>query len=132
MVEIAYDKQSVEIVFPALSIEDFATYARASGDLNPIHWDEPSARKAGLPHIIGQGMFGMAILARALTHIASLRDLRDWKVRFVAPVFVGDVVHFRAEYVSYDQDAGTAELNLAAKTNLGRVVIQGSATAANP
>src|ERR671923_2382202 len=39
-------------------------YAGASGDFNPIHWDEEFARRVGLPGVISHGMFTMALVAR--------------------------------------------------------------------
>ena len=35
-------------------------YAGASGDFNPIHWNERFAKEVGLPDVIGHGMFTMA------------------------------------------------------------------------
>lgn len=39
---------------------DLIAYAGASGDLNPIHWNERIAREVGLPDVIGHGMLSMA------------------------------------------------------------------------
>ncbi len=42
-------------------------YAGASGDYNPIHIDEEFAKAVGLPGRILHGLFGMALVARAVT-----------------------------------------------------------------
>ena len=34
-------------------------YAGASGDFNPIHWDDTFAQGVGLPGVIAHGMFTM-------------------------------------------------------------------------
>ena len=45
-------------------------YAGASGDFNPIHVDEASARSVGLPGRILHGLWTMAQVARAHTEAA--------------------------------------------------------------
>lgn len=42
-------------------------YAGASGDFNPIHWNEKFAREVGLPDVIAHGMFTMAEAIRVVT-----------------------------------------------------------------
>lgn len=41
-------------------------YAGASGDLNPLHWNEEFARSVGFPSVIAHGMFNMALVARVV------------------------------------------------------------------
>ena len=38
-----------------------SNYAKASGDLNPIHLDEAFAKSVGLPNVIAHGMLTMAL-----------------------------------------------------------------------
>jgi acyl dehydratase len=45
-------------------------YAGASGDFNPIHFDEQFARSVGLPGCILHGLWTMAQVARAQTQAA--------------------------------------------------------------
>ena len=42
-------------------------YAGASGDFNPIHWNERFAREVHLPDVIAHGMFTMAEAIRVVT-----------------------------------------------------------------
>ncbi|ALM40967.1 Dehydratase [Streptomyces sp. FR-008] len=42
-------------------------YAGASGDFNPIHWNERFAKEVGLPDVIAHGMFTMAEAIRVVT-----------------------------------------------------------------
>jgi MaoC like domain len=39
---------------------DLVKYAGASGDFNPIHWNDRFAREVGLPGVIAHGMYTMA------------------------------------------------------------------------
>ena len=70
---------------------DLVRYAGASGDFNPIHWNERVATEVGLPGVIAHGMFTMALAARAVTDL----DRRPGRaggvpVRFGRPVLVPD------------------------------------------
>ena len=46
---------------------DLVRYAGASGDFNPIHWNERFAVEVGLPDVIAHGMLTMATAARLVT-----------------------------------------------------------------
>ncbi|WP_350356163.1 MaoC/PaaZ C-terminal domain-containing protein [Halorarius halobius] len=50
-------RTSPEVVVEDLEQQDFVKYAGASGDLNPVHYDEPYARVLGNPSVFGQGIF---------------------------------------------------------------------------
>jgi acyl dehydratase len=67
-------------------------YAEASGDHNPIHLDENTAKMAGLPGIINHGMCTMAIATKAAVDGLAGGDPARVKrvgVRFSKPVFPG-------------------------------------------
>ncbi|GAA1915898.1 MaoC family dehydratase [Streptomyces sodiiphilus] len=66
-------------------------YAGASGDFNPIHWNERVARQVGLPDVIAHGMFTMAEAARVVTDWAGdPAAVTEYGVRFTKPVVVPD------------------------------------------
>jgi 3-hydroxybutyryl-CoA dehydratase len=50
-------------------------YAEASGDDNPIHTDPEFARRMGLPGNVLHGLYGMALVARAVTDGAGCSSL---------------------------------------------------------
>jgi acyl dehydratase len=68
--------------------QDLVRYAAASGDLNTIHWDEATARAAGLPDVIAHGMFTMGVAGTALTRWAGGGSVRSFRTRFARPVVV--------------------------------------------
>ncbi|QBI55985.1 MaoC family dehydratase [Streptomonospora litoralis] len=79
-----------EQVYPVRRI-DLIRYAGASGDFNPIHWNERTAKAVGLPDVIAHGMFTMAQAGRLVTDWAGDPGaLVEYKVRFSAPVVVPD------------------------------------------
>ena len=70
---------------------DLVRYAGASGDFNPIHWNERVATAVGLPGVIAHGMFTMALAARAVTGwTGDPSALAESHVRFGRPVVVPD------------------------------------------
>ncbi|XVS63985.1 MaoC family dehydratase [Actinosynnema sp. CA-299493] len=86
---------SVGDELPPLSIRitraDLVRYAGASGDFNPIHWNERFAREVGLPGVIAHGMLTMALAARVVTEWAGDPGaVVRYGVRFGRPVPVPD------------------------------------------
>lgn len=80
--------------------EQIAAYARASGDMNPIHMDDKFARSVGLPGVIAHGMLQMSIAAVVAGKAAGgPLKLRRLSCRFAGMVEPGDVVTFAAEEV---------------------------------
>jgi len=70
---------------------DLVRYAGASGDFNPIHWNERVATSVGLPNVIAHGMFTMALAGRAVTAwTGDPAALAEYQVRFGRPVVVPD------------------------------------------
>ena len=70
---------------------DLVRYAGASGDFNPIHWNERVATDVGLPGVIAHGMLTMALASRVVTEWAGdPASLVDYHVRFGRPVLVPD------------------------------------------
>ena len=70
---------------------DLVRYAGASGDFNPIHWNERTATSVGLPNVIAHGMLTMALAGRFLTEWAGGPGaVTEFGVRFSSPVVVPD------------------------------------------
>ena len=74
-----------------VSRRDLVRYAGASGDFNPIHWNERIAKSVGLPDVIAHGMFTMALAGRFLAEWAGDPGaVTEFGVRFSSPVVVPD------------------------------------------
>jgi acyl dehydratase len=66
-------------------------YAGASGDFNPIHWNQRVAESVGLPNVIAHGMYTMAEAGRYASEWAGDPGaVVEFGVRFSAPVVVPD------------------------------------------
>ncbi|MGW1815206.1 MaoC family dehydratase [Streptomyces sp. NPDC002125] len=90
---IAYGAVEVGTELPAQSFPvtraTLVQYAGASGDFNPIHWNEKFAREVGLPDVIAHGMFTMAEAIRVVTDWAGDPGaVVEYGVRFTKPVVV--------------------------------------------
>lgn len=97
---------------------DLIHYAGASGDFNPIHWNERFAKSVGLPDVIAHGMFTMAEAVRVVTDWAGDPGaVVDYSVRFTRPVVVPDPEGntLRVEGVVRDvREDGLVEVDLTA------------------
>ena len=92
---VSYDDVEVGTALPAQRFPvqrvDLVRYAGASGDFNPIHWNERFAREVGLPDVIAHGMLTMAVAARVVTDwVGDPGAVVDYSVRFTASVVVPD------------------------------------------
>ncbi|MFF2730199.1 MaoC family dehydratase [Streptomyces sp. NPDC058008] len=90
---VAYGAVEVGTELPARSFPvtraTLVQYAGASGDFNPIHWNEKFAVEVGLPDVIAHGMFTMAEAIRVVTDWAGDPGaVVEYGVRFTKPVVV--------------------------------------------
>jgi acyl dehydratase len=109
--------------------ETLVRYAGASGDFNPIHWNERFARAFGLPDVIAHGMFTMAEALRVVTDwTGDPGAVVEYGVRFTKPVVVPDddtgaVVEVSAKVAALlDDEARTVRVDLTA-TSGGQKVL---------
>jgi acyl dehydratase len=91
--KIAYDDIEVGTELPAQTFPvtraTLVRYAGASGDFNPIHWNEKFAKEVGLPDVIAHGMFTMAEAIRVVTDwTGDPGAVVEYGVRFTKPVVV--------------------------------------------
>jgi acyl dehydratase len=92
---IVFESVNVGDELPELTVQlaraDLVRYAGASGDFNPIHWNERFAKSVGLPDVIAHGMFTMAQAGRLVTQwVGDSGTVLDFGVRFTRPVVVSD------------------------------------------
>ncbi|MBT2524530.1 MaoC family dehydratase [Streptomyces sp. ISL-99] len=91
--KISYTDVEVGTELPARSFPvtraTLVRYAGASGDFNPIHWNEKFATEVGLPNVIAHGMFTMAEAIRVVTDwVGDPAAVVEYGVRFTKPVIV--------------------------------------------
>jgi 3-hydroxybutyryl-CoA dehydratase len=106
---------------------DVVRFAGAGGDFNPLHHDPAFASAAGFPGVLAMGQLHAGMLAAWLSDWAGVEHLRELDVRFLAPVFLGDVLRFTGEVTTVD--GNRAELDLVAARG-GEPVIRARAAIA--
>ncbi|MBP2403590.1 MaoC family dehydratase [Streptomyces syringium] len=135
---ISYDEVAVGTELPAQSFPvtraTLVQYAGASGDFNPIHWNEKFAKEVGLPDVIAHGMFTMAEAIRVVTDWAGdPASVVEYGVRFTKPVVVpnddqGAVIEVSAKVAAKDDEARTVRVDLVAKSDGQKVLGMSRAT----
>ena len=102
-------------------------YAGASGDFNPIHWNDAFAAEVGLPGVIAHGMFTMG---------AAVALVEDWaggpgavvayQTRFTRPVPVPNpgvaTLEVTGTVGAIDAEAGTVRVDLTVTFEGARVL----------
>jgi acyl dehydratase len=115
---------------------DLVRYAGASGDFNPIHWNERFAKSVGLPDVIAHGMFTMATAIRVVTDwIGDPGAVVEYGVRFTRPVVVpypGEAVITVSGTVRDVRADGLAEVDLTATVDGQTVLAKAKAVVRPP
>ena len=103
-----------------LTTRMFVRYAGASGDFNPMHYDDTLARAAGYPSVFSQGMHSAALLAAFAADWLGAETIRRFAVRFREQVWPGDMLTCSGEVSTISQNESgllvTAELTAARQT----------------
>ncbi|KLN33418.1 MaoC family dehydratase [Cellulosimicrobium cellulans] len=102
-------------------------YAGASGDFNPIHWNDAFAAEVGLPGVIAHGMFTMgAAVALVEDWAGDPGAVVDYQTRFTRPVPVPNPGVATLEVTGtvgvVDTDAGTVRVDLTVTFEGARVL----------
>ncbi len=122
---IAYDEVEVGTELPPLSVPlqrvNLVMYAGASGDFNPIHWNERFAKAVGLPDVIAHGMLTMASAGRIVTDwVGDPGAVLEYGVRMTRPVVVPDddkgALVVITAVVGAKNDDGTVRVDITAKS----------------
>jgi len=112
-----------------LSMQDVTTYAKLTGDYNPLHFDESFAAKTKFKKLTVQGG-----LTTGLLHALVAMDMpgpgtvflsQEWK--FIAPVFIGDTITAEAEVISLHETKPVTELKVIVTRNEEEKVLEGKA-----
>ncbi len=133
---LVFQDVAVGAELPPLSVtltrSDLVRYAGASGDFNPIHWNEGTATAVGLPDVIAHGMLTMALGARMVTAwCGDPGAVLDYGVTFTRPVIVPDdggaVVDVSGTVKSMDSTARTASVAIVVSSAGQRVFAKSTA-----
>jgi acyl dehydratase len=112
-----------------LTPEHVATYAKLTGDYNPLHFD---------PEFVARTRFGKLVVQGGLTtgllHALVAMDLpgpgtvflsQTWK--FTAPVYIGDTITAEARVMSVHETKPVCQLAITVTRQTGETVLEGEA-----
>lgn len=113
-----------------LTRTDLVRYAGASGDFNPIHYNDAAAAAAGLPGVLAHGMLTMGIAVQPVVDwLGDPARVTDYQVRFTRPVVVDPVagvdVTVVATLARLDEDRSTGRVDLT--VTVGEATVLGKA-----
>lgn len=115
---------------------DLVRYAGASGDFNPIHWNERFATSVELPGVIAHGMFTMGAAVQLVTDWAGDPGaVSGYQTRFTKPVPVQDtdlepgaVIEVAGVVGALDAENSTARIDLTVTAGGQKVLMKAQAT----
>ena len=112
-----------------LTSEHVETFARLTGDYNPLHFDEGFASRTRFGALVVQGGLttGLlhALVAMDLPGPGSVFLSQQWK--FTAPVYIDDTITAEAEVVSVHATKPVTQLRIAVTRQTGETVLEGEA-----
>jgi len=114
--------------FGPITRTDIVRYQGASGDMNPVHHDEPFARASGFPAPLGVGMLTAGLMTTWATDWVDPALVTSVRIRWKKPMFPGALVTFSGVVSARDEDAGTAELTLTGRDEAGAELVSGTLT----
>ena len=102
-------------------------YAGASGDFNPLHFDEEYAKKRGLKKLIAHGMLSMGFLSEYVESIFGVGKIKKLQVNFKSMVFIGEEITCSGKINSLDTEEGRefALCSIEAKNKEDNIVTSG-------
>ena len=110
----------------AFTRDSLVRYAGASGDFNPIHYNDVTAQEVGLPGVIAHGMLTMGAAASVVEEWAGAGNVADLQVRFTRPIPVpnpGEAsVAITAKIGALDEERRTARVDLTVQHGDTRVL----------
>ncbi len=109
--------------------DDVERFARASGDVNPVHLDEAYAATTRFGKRIAHGMLGASYISALLANTFPGPGTIYLKqtLAFKKPVFLGDSVTITATVTAYRPDKQILTLETVGTNQDGAVVIEGEA-----
>lgn len=119
---------------------DLVRYAGASGDFNPIHWNQRFATEVELPNVIAHGMFTMGAVVDVVSQwVGDPGAIIDYQTRFTKPVIVedpagsnpteqiGTAIEVEGKIGALDETARTARIDLIVTVDGSKVLVKAQA-----
>jgi len=90
---------------------DVAFFGLASGDLNPVHFDEEFASKTKFGGKVVHGMLTTSLVSAAVARMPGTIVLLEQNFRYVSPVRIGDTVKVKGVVTEVVKNRCKVEVN---------------------
>ena len=113
---------------------DVVMFAGITGDLNPVHLDNESAKKSVFGKRIAHGILSAGFISAVLgTKIPGVGSIYlGQELKFVKPVYIGDTITATATVTEIDVEKNRLKLDTTVTNQDGEVVVTGSALTMPP
>jgi 3-hydroxybutyryl-CoA dehydratase len=113
----------------AITADLIESFARVTGDHNPIHLDEDYARQTVFEKRVAQGMLGAGLLSGVMgCHFPGSGTIYlSQTLKFLKPVFIDDEITLRLEVLEIIDEKNRVRLETAFTNQKGEAVITGEA-----
>jgi acyl dehydratase len=101
-------QSSPVVVIEDLSRRDIAQYAGASGDFNPIHYNDVLAKEAGNKSVFAHGMLSAGFVSRMICEWFGIENIQRFSSRFQARVWPGDTLTVSGQIVDIEEQPTSA------------------------
>ena len=118
----------------AITAELIESFARVTGDYNPIHLDEDYARQTTFKKRVAQGMLGAGLLSGVLgcQFPGTGTIYLSQTLKFLKPIFIGDEITLRLEVLEIIKAKNRVRLETVFTNQNGEAVITGEALVMPP
>ena len=107
--------------------QDIETFCRLSGDCNPLHVDPDYSRSSGFRGVLAHGLLVAAPVSQLAGHLLPGRRclLLVVEAEFVAPVYIGDRLTYKAVIVKLSPGLRTMKVEWRATNQQNELVLRG-------
>lgn len=112
-----------------ITAADIETFARLTGDFNPLHLDEAYAARTRFGERVAHGMLTAGLISAVIgMHLPGPGGVYvSQTLKFARPVRIGDAITASAEVVAYDPDRRRLTLRTTCTNQRGETVLDGEA-----
>ena len=113
---------------------DIEWMGKATGDFNPIHFDEAYAQKTQFKGRIAHGVLSLGLLSHVLGNLLPGYGTiyLSQEAKFLAPVRIGDTITARVEVIEIIPEKNRVKLRTTCVNQDGKEVVDGMAWAMPP
>jgi 3-hydroxybutyryl-CoA dehydratase len=108
---------------------DLEHFARATGDFNPVHFDQAYAEKTPFKGRIAHGVLSIGFISAVFGNILPGPGTiyLTQEVKFLAPVRIGDTVTAKVEVIELIPEKNRAKFKTTCSNQNGQEVVTGTA-----